>query len=79
MSIINKCHVAELNIVSGLVCDDAKELILIGCESRRSDTVSSKIRRIISIDDCSIAIDRVSDIVSEDWRRIATVTLEVRC
>jgi len=79
MSIINKCHVAELNIVSGLVCDDAEELILIGCESGSGDTVGSQIRRIIPIDDCSVPIDRVCDIVSEDWRRITTVTLKVRC
>jgi len=79
VAIVNECHVAELNIVSRLVSDDTEELILISSESGCSDTVAAELRRIISVDDCTVAIDRVGDVVSEDWGRFTTVALKMRC
>jgi hypothetical protein len=79
VAIVNECHVAELNIVGPLVSDDTEELILISSESGCSDTVAAELRCIIPVDDCPVAIDRVGDVVSEDWRRITSVALKVRC
>ena len=67
MPIINEGHVAELNIVSCLIGDYAKELIFVGGEPGCSDAVFADIGDIIPIDNCPVSIDRVGDVVSEDW------------
>jgi hypothetical protein len=53
--------------MSCLISNNANELILVSGESGGSDAVGSEIGCITPIDDCTIAIDRVSDVISEDW------------